>query len=115
MLEPLQIVPHEPGTGAVVLRLSGSIDAKGSRQLMDACRQHLAARHTLVLNLSGVSFLSSSGVGALLALSEDFAERGVPLRLAELSRNVRLAIDLLNLGGYLDLHEREHDALREAA
>lgn len=115
MLEPLTIQAVDHAGGAVTLRLCGAVDAKGSRTLMDACRARLAERRALVVNLAGVTFLSSSGVGALLALTEDFGERGIPLRLVEASRTVRLAIDLLNLGDYLQLGAREPDALDEAA
>jgi anti-sigma B factor antagonist len=67
------------------------------------------------LVLSQIEFLSSSGVGALLALVEEFRESNADLHLAAPSEPVSNAIGLLNLGEFLALHETEQDAVYRAA
>jgi anti-anti-sigma factor len=62
-----------------------------------------------------VSFVSSSGIGSLLALTEEFQEHGGTLSLAESSPTVRESIELLNLEEFLMLFESEAEALRHAA
>lgn len=104
-----------PGTRAVLLRLAGTIDGRGGRTLMDACAPLRAEGLPVVLNCRGVSFVSSSGIGALLALTEDFKERGAAIWIAAPSPEVRMAIGLLNLESYLNLVDTEDGALERAA
>jgi anti-anti-sigma factor len=103
-----------PG-GLDVLRVSGRLDARTSPQLIEQCVPVRDRGKHLILNLKGVTFLSSSGIGSLLALTEEFRERGASLRLAEPSATVREAVELLNLQEFLALYDTEADAAREQA
>jgi anti-anti-sigma factor len=82
---------------------------------MERCAHARDAGRNLVLNLRDVSFLSSSGIGSLLALTEEFRERGTSVALAETSPTVREAIELLNLEEFLVLFDTEAEAVREQA
>lgn len=118
MHEPLMIEPAAPPDGGrgLLLRVSGRIDGRGSRQLLDACQSVRADRRAVTLDLSAVTFISSTGVGVLLALTEDFRDLGLPLRVADPSPVVRMAISLLNLETYLELQDdAAGDAGRPAA
>jgi anti-anti-sigma factor len=117
MHEPFEItsVPTAEKGGVWVLRLTGAIDAKGVRKLADAVQLFKTTGRPVVLNLAGVNFIASSGVGVLLTLSEDFRDQGTALHIAEPSSTVRLAIELLNLEQYLNLHASESEALKAAA
>lgn len=99
----------------VVLRLIGPLDGRGGQALMQACAPHKLAGVSLVLNCTQVSFVSSSGIGVMLALSEDFRDRGLRLRIASPSKDVRMAIELLNLEEYLGLDESETQSLARLA
>ena len=96
---------------AVVVRVEGRLDAKSAPRLLEHC---LAARATgghLVLNLSGVTFLSSSGVGVLLVMAEKAKSDGGSLRLASPSAAVRAPLELLNLHRFLTIDGSEDDAM----
>jgi anti-anti-sigma factor len=82
---------------------------------MDACAPLKAEGSTVVVNCRGVSFVSSSGIGVLLAITEDFRDRGSALWVADPSPEVRMAIGLLNLETYLNIDDTEEGALRRAA
>jgi anti-anti-sigma factor len=104
------------GLGRVdVIRLRGRLDARTSPLLMERCAGTRDAGRHLVLNLSGISFLSSSGIGALLALTEEFHEHGATLSLAEASTTVRESIELMNLEEFLTLFDSEAEAVRQRA
>jgi anti-anti-sigma factor len=105
----------ESGEGIDCLRVIGRLDARTSPQLIEQCAPVRDRGRHLVLNLGGVTFLSSSGIGSLLALTEEFRERGASLRLAEPSPTVREAIELLNLQEFLTLYETEAEAVKEQA
>jgi anti-anti-sigma factor len=98
-----------------VIRVRGRLDARTSPLLIERCAAARDAGHDLVLNLHDVTFLSSSGIGSVLALTEEFREHGLSLCLAETSTTVREAIELLNLEEFLTLFDTEAEAMRERA
>ena len=116
MTDPLFLIEDGGLHGrAQVLRVRGRLDGETAQQLMERCAQVQANGQNLVLNLNGVSFLGSSGVGALLALVEQFQEQAGELHFAELSVEARAVIDLLDLTPYLTLHDGEDEAISAIA
>ncbi len=115
MSESLEIVHASGPNGVRIVRVRGRLDSRGTPQFVRECGLDSAPTGPMVLNLSGVTFLSSSGVGALLALSERARERGHELCIAEAAPVVMATLNLLNLGDYLSLCPSEGDAVRKAA
>jgi len=95
---------------AVVLRLQGRLDAKSSRVFLERCKAAHAANRHLVVNLSGVTFIASSGVGALLGLAEEYRQGTTHVRFVCLSTAVASVIGLLNLDQFLAIHDSEQSA-----
>lgn len=94
-----------------LLRVTGRLDSKSTTQLLHRCNAVRSSGHNLVLNLGGVTFIASSGIGALLALVEQFRESGATVRFAALSEAVDSVIKLLNLDQFLTIDSSEADAL----
>ena len=101
----------EGGPRATVLRVRGHLDARHATQMLEACARAREAGQDLVLNLAGVSFIASSGVGALLALSEEFQQAGRTVYLVEPSQPVAAVLRLLNLDQFLRVEPDERAAL----
>jgi anti-anti-sigma factor len=100
----------ERGERTSVLRPIGQLDAQSAPYLLDHCQQVREAGRHLILNLSGVSMIASSGIGALLALVDEYRQSPVSIRLAEVSPAVDSVVRLLNLDQFLAI-----DASEEAA
>ena len=100
--------PHRVGYASI----SGSLHGNNAEQLMQRC-QALRSRgcQTLLLNLSQVSFIASSGVGTLLALAEEMKDSGRELHLIDPSETVLSVLQLLKLARYLSIASSEADAL----
>jgi anti-sigma B factor antagonist len=94
-----------------LLRAAGRLDARTTPQLLARCSEVRKPGVQVVLNLAEVSFVSSSGVGALLAIAEEARLSGGGLRISPPSAAVRSAIELLNLDQFLTLDETEQQAL----
>jgi len=110
------VVTREPDHARVaVLRVAGRLDSDTASDLLAHCGRVQAEGRDLVLNLAGVTFLGSSGVGALLVLVEQFQEQSGRVRFAAISAPARAVIDLLDLQSYLPVDETEADALRAMA
>jgi len=95
---------------AVLFRVSGRVDARSSAQFLEHCLEACAPRANLVVNMAEVTFLSSSGVGALMVLSERTLSQGGRLRLV-LSSAARAPLRLLNLDRFLHIDASEDAAL----
>lgn len=101
MSTKLEIAVEESSEQVCVLRLSGELDGRGGPVLMAAWRAQRRPGRTLVIHLAGVEFISSSGVGALLAILEESNDRGEEIHLMAPSTNVRSVMRLLGLERFL--------------
>ncbi len=98
--------------GHPVLYVSGRIDAAAAQTLREECAvQRAAGNKTLVVSLADVSFVSSSGLGSFLVISEEFKGAGGSVIFAAPVRSVRHVLKLLNLDQFLDLAPDVESAL----
>lgn len=107
----IEIVESGRRGRTVALRVRGRLDAATAPELLKRCAEIQSNGQNLVLNLSEVTFLGSSGVGALLVLVEQFQEQAGAVHFAALSHTAKDVIDLLDLGQYLPIHATEVEAL----
>jgi len=113
MSDDLVISSVGNGGRTAVLRLKGRLDVRTSPILLQKAAEIQANGQNLVLNLSEVSFMGSSGIGALLVLVEQFQEQAGVVRLASPSPSVASVIKLLNLDRFLAVDPSEEKALAE--
>lgn len=111
MPEPFHVETVTVDDRTTLLRVQGRLDSVSAAVLVQKCTSIRSAGRNLVLNLSEVSFIASSGVGALLALAEQFQEAANSVRLVALSPAVDSVIRLLNLDQFLPIEASEHEAL----
>jgi anti-sigma B factor antagonist len=105
----MTLTRHEPDV--VVARVSGWLGGESAAQLLERCTRACGAGRHLVLDLSGVTFISSVGVGAILTLSDSFQRTSRSVRLAATSTPVFSVLRLLNLDTALSLDPTEEAAL----
>lgn len=110
MNKEFEIESIAAGEVTTILRLKGRLDARSAPVLAARGAEVRAANRHLILNLSGVSFVASSGVGALLALVEEYRQTRSRVRLVQLSPAVDSVIRLLNLNPFLSIDATEADA-----
>jgi anti-anti-sigma factor len=84
--------------GIPVLFVEGRLDHSTSGQLEKAVLQHVAGpAATVIVDLSGVDYLSSASLKVFAALAERQAQQGGRLLLRSPSIAARLALDLSGL------------------
>jgi anti-sigma B factor antagonist len=110
-----EITEAEGGGRVTILRVRGRLDGGTAPSLLERCALVQAQGRNLVLNLSQVSFLGSSGIGAMLVLVEQFQEQAGEVRFAALSESAKGVIALLDLGQYLTIHATEDQAVAALA
>lgn len=91
------------------------IDAAIAIQFKDSVRELASGSpHRVVLDMSAVEFLDSSGLGALVAAMKQLGANRA-LELAALSKNVKKVFQLTRMDKVFTLHETVSDAIDELA
>lgn len=101
---------------ASVVTIQGKVNFEVTAQLRDVIRETVATQQPklLVINLDGVSFIDSSGLGLLVAARNSVDKSGGKLHLACLPPAVKKTFDQTNLTNYFSIFATEQDALRGA-
>jgi anti-anti-sigma factor len=88
----------DSGNGNVVTRLDGRLSLETVNSFLQTMRKEQA--NHLVLDMTGVAFLDSSGVGALVSLFVTRKHSGKTMALASLTKQ---AVAVLQVSGILKL------------
>ncbi len=91
-------IVQEQVNGADVLRLEGRLDASSSKEIKDRISD-LAKnkRVNLVVDMAGINFIDSSGLGSLVASLRSVNNLGGDIRIASLQDQVRAIFELTRL------------------
>jgi anti-sigma B factor antagonist len=110
----MQLEIKERNVGdVVVLDLQGRITiGEGSVQLRDAVGRLLAAgRQRIVLNLEGVTYIDSSGIGELVSRYTTTKNQGGQLKLLKLTKKIKDLLMITKLLTVFEIYEDEEAAL----
>ena len=98
---------------AVVIYVRGEIDMATAARLRDAIEPHLGPGQTIVLELSGVTFMDSSCLGVLVQARGSLTADGGSLMLRNPSTMARRLVTIAGLEGLLQTDaETRHDSSR---
>ncbi len=108
----LKVTERQAG-GISILDFSGRIVLGKETALMRDTILGLIARgrKSIVLNLSEVPFIDSTGIGELVSASQAIRREGGDLKLLNLTRKVRDMVEVVKLGTIFELFDDEAAAL----
>ena len=115
-MQPAQLdIARQAGTNGdlLVSRLSGKLSLETVHDFISTMRTEPASR--LVLDMSGVSFLDSAGVGALVSLFVTRRNHGKTLALAALTQQGTAVMQVSGLLKLLPVYPSVEKALAESA
>ena len=97
-----------------ILDLSGAVRiGEGSIALRDAIRDLSAdGKKKLLLNLAGVNYVDSSGIGELIANYTTVSRQGGQLKLLNLTDRIQNLLVITKLLTVFDSYENEAEALQ---
>ncbi|MFI2640787.1 STAS domain-containing protein [Streptomyces sp. NPDC018610] len=98
-------------SGVRVVTACGEIDLDSAPQLLDALTADDAATQVTVVDLSGVTFMDSSGINTLIAAHHAAQRHGGRLRLAAPSPAVSETLGIVGLTEVIPCHPPLRDAL----
>jgi anti-sigma B factor antagonist len=103
--EFLDTALSRPHPDTVVLAVRGEIDTLTAPAFTEATEELLTTPGAvLVMDLTEVRFLASSGLAVLISAAHRAEERGVRLRLVAANRAVRRPLEITGTAVLFDLH-----------
>lgn len=110
----MQLVAEQRGEILVVRAMDDRIDAAGAIQFKDRMRElTMAATPRVVLDMSRVAFLDSSGLGAVVAVMKALGPDR-KLELSGLTLTVQKVFRLTRMDSVFIIHDQLPDGFRQA-
>lgn len=102
----------KPQENTVVLDIAGKVTIGHDAKMREAIAEAVeSGAQNVLLNLSGVTSLDSSGIGELVAAHASIQKAGGRLLLVELPEKVSTVLQITNLMGILELYDNVDQAL----
>ena len=97
---------------AAVIELQGRLDITSSPELEAAANEILAnGQGTLVIDCSGLKYISSSGLRVLLIAARQFSAAGGRLVLCGVSGHIRKVFDISGFSSIFTIKETQDEAV----
>jgi anti-sigma B factor antagonist len=91
--------------GVAIIRGTGRLNMVAAPDFREVVLEQIAAgRHRVVVDLSAIDFLDSSGLGALIGCLKSARQAGGDLRIAAPTAQVSMVLKLSNLDRVLASH-----------
>lgn len=102
--DAVTLTAREVSAGVVVVAVAGELDMATTPVVEEYVHQRLGdAGQALVLDLSGVTFLGSTGINLLIALRAACEAAGAALRLVATTKVVLQPLELTDLTGHFTI------------
>lgn len=89
-----------------------NLDASNVREFKDAIQAVIHERTRVVLDMSGVKFVDSSGLGALISCLRQLNTRRGDFKLCSMSKTVRALFELMRMHRVFNIHDTREEAIR---
>ncbi len=95
----------ESDGSTLLCRVSGQLETSNSPGFLDTVKDELGRQgiKKMVLELSGLTYVSSTGIGSFTTLLIECKKKGVSLVLKNISEKVKSVFDLLGFTSFFDL------------
>jgi len=110
----LNLKVEEPGKGVVLVSAAGEVDLNTSPQLRQAMAPHLKKKmRGLVVDLSQVSYMDSSGIATLIEAMQGCQKFGMSLRLSAPSTAVSEVFKMAHLDKIFEIRASREEAMKD--
>ena len=94
-----------------LVRVSGRIDSSNASQFDNVLKEVAERKHNVVLEMSGVEYISSAGLRAIIALLRECKKHRGDVRLANPSECVVEVLSLAGLDSLFEVYDTESAAV----
>jgi anti-anti-sigma factor len=108
----LEVQTRQVDSGATVVAPTGRLDVAGAPALKDAISEALKnGQAKVVIDMEGVSFVDSTGLGSVIAALKQIRGSQGDLRLAAPNQQVRVVLELTTLDRVFPYYSTVEEAL----
>jgi anti-anti-sigma factor len=108
----LEVQTRQVDSGATVVAPTGRLDVAGAPALKDAISEALkSGQAKVVIDMEGVSFVDSTGLGSVIAALKQIRSSQGDLRLAAPNQQVRVVLELTTLDRVFPYYSTVEEAL----
>ena len=98
-------VTHHQDGDFTVFSMDGRFDAFGARELKNVVSQVNVTKKRFILDMAGVNFIDSSGLGTLVGILRRVDKEGGLFRITGLIQNVLFTFKMTHLDRIFDIYE----------
>ena len=115
LLKASVTVPETTGAAPAVVVLTGEVDATNSEELYNILESVVLQRpRLLIVDLSGLSFMDSTGLRMLLRASRELDQQAGVLSLASPQASVARVLQLTRADQLIPVYDTVADAIADA-
>ncbi len=107
----LDIERMQDGKGAIVIIQSSNLDAGNVKVFKDALHPQLVAHDHVLLDMSRLTFIDSSGLGALLSALRTMNSKEGQLKLFGMAKPVLALFELVRMHRIFSIYNTREEAL----
>ena len=98
--------------GIVVLDIEGEIDLYNAPTLKDMIKKFMnEQKYNIVINLAKVSYIDSSGIGALISSLSNLKKYQGGLKISNVTGSVKKVFELTKLTNFFEIFDEEEEAI----
>ena len=95
-----------------ILDIQGEIDLYNAPEIKDIIQKLIEAqKNNVIINLEKISYIDSSGIGALISSLSNLKKYQGGLKIINVYASVKKVFELTKLTGFFEIYESEAEAL----
>lgn len=100
--------------GVVVLDIDGEIDLYNAPDIKTSIKNQMdAGKKKIIINLDSVSYIDSSGIGALISSLSHLKKTGGGLKIINVYDSVKKVFELTKLTSFFEIYDNEDEAVAD--
>ncbi len=97
----------------IILDIDGEIDLYNAPTLKDIIKKNIETQnYNIIINLDKVSYIDSSGIGALISSLSNLKKYQGGLKIINVTGSVKKVFELTKLTSFFEIYENEEDAIK---
>lgn len=98
--------------GITILDIQGEIDLYNAPEIKDIIQKLIESqKYNVIINLEKVSYIDSSGIGALISSLSNLKKYQGGLKIINVYASVKKVFELTKLTSFFEIYESESEAL----
>lgn len=98
--------------GVVILDIQGEIDLYNAPEIKDSIQKLIdQQKYNIIINLEKVSYIDSSGIGALISSLSNLKKYQGGLKIINVFASVKKVFELTKLTSFFEIYDSEDEAV----